>query len=313
MTGGSGIVVAGVVSHYMAVGTGGFPLWYTPKATPRWIAESVSGAAGHIARTLRVLGDDARLCTLVGEDAAGAAIRFELARDGLLGPGVVRSPASSLGVVLVAPDGRRMGFPHLAPVDEQPYPFELLAAQAHGADLLVLTNTRFVRPLVAPARELGIPIAVDVHLIAALDDEYNRPWLEAAEVVFCSHERLPCSPRWWVTQLFDRYPRCEVAGVGMGARGALVAGREGWYVRAEAVVPRGVVSTSGAGDALFATFLHTWLATADPARALSLAVLHAGWKIGHHTPSAVSLTPAELDTLATTHPVPLIEGRLSEP
>ena len=79
-----------------------------------------------------------------------------------------------------------------------------------------------------------------------------------------------------MAQVFARYPGCEVVGVGRGADGALLGLRDGTLVRAGAVAPRGVVNTSGAGDALFASFLHGWLATGNPVDALRSAVLHAG-------------------------------------
>lgn len=296
------IVVAGAVSYYLSVGVPDFPLHYAAKCTPRWMAGGVAGAAGHIARVLGTLGDDVRLCTVVGRDAAGAEIRAELGRCGLLGPGVIDGGESSMGVALVAPDGSRLGLPHLRPVNGVAYPFGALGVAARDAGLLVLTNAKFVRPLVGPADRLGVPIAVDVHLIADLADEYNRPWLQAAEIIFCSHELLPCPPEVWARRLLDRYPRCRLACVGMGAQGAVLATRDGHLLRAEAVAPRGVVNTSGAGDALFATFLHVWLRSRDAARALRTAVLHAGWKIGHRLPVAASLTGVELAELEKSHP-----------
>ncbi|MER7128163.1 carbohydrate kinase family protein [Streptosporangium saharense] len=296
------IVVAGVVSLYMAVGVEEFPVKYSSTSSPRWIATGVSGAAGHIARVLKKLGDDVRLCTVVGRDLPGLGITAELRRQGLVGPGIVEGAESSMGATLVSPDGRRMGFPHLTPVNTVPYPVDLLEASARDADLLVLTNAKFVRDLVGPAARLGIPIAVDVHLISDLDGEYNRPWLEAATIVFCSDERLPDPPEVWVARLFDRYPRCRLAGVGLGGRGALLATREGTLVRVEAVAPRGVVNTTGAGDALFATFLHFWSETGDPVRSLRPAVVHAGWKLGDPAPVTASLTPEELSALDASHP-----------
>lgn len=298
------IVVAGAVSYYLSVGVPGFPLQYVSKSTPRWMAAGVSGAAGHIARVLRTLGDDVHLCTVVGRDVLGMEIRAELEQGGLYGPGVIEGPASSMGVALVAPDGSRMGLPHLEPVNQVTYTFEVLREAARDAGLLVLTNAKFIRPIVRAAAGLGVPIAVDVHLIADLPDEYNRPWLEAAEIVFCSHESLPCPPERWIAGLFERYPRCGLACVGLGARGALLGTRDGAVVRVEAMTPRGIVNTSGAGDALFATFLHVWLRTKDPVRALRTAVLHAGWKIGHHLPVAATLTGVELAELEQAYPPP---------
>ncbi|GAA0389054.1 hypothetical protein Acor_59730 [Acrocarpospora corrugata] len=288
------IVVAGVTSFYLSLGVAGFPVSYLPTCKPRWLAGGVSGTATHIARTLRALGSDSRLCTVVGSDQAGAGIRADLEAHGLLGPGVITGERSSLGVVLVGPDGRRMGYPHLAPVDEVAYPFEVLAGQAAGADLLVLTNAKFVRPLVARAAGLGIPIAVDTHLIADPGDPYNLPWLRAARVVFCSGDCLPVPPRRWIAEIFGRYPHCALAGVGLGAHGAMLGLRDGRLVTVPAVTPRGVVNTAGAGDGLFATFLHLWTSTEDPVWALRGAVLNAGWKIGDRTPAAVSLTSDEL-------------------
>jgi sugar/nucleoside kinase (ribokinase family) len=207
---------------------------------------------------------------------------------------VVDAGATSLGVVLVAPDGRHMGFPYLAAVNAVGYPVETFRRVAAGADLAILTNTRFARPLIRDATRLGIPIAVDVHLIADVADSYNRPWLEVADIVFCSDEKLPCLPREWVGRMFRRYPGCSVVGIGMGTAGAMLGLRDGTLVRAEAVAPRGVVSTAGAGDALFAAFLHGWLATGNPVDSLASAVLYAGWKIGDPMPGTTAVTEDEL-------------------
>ncbi|MEO3810637.1 carbohydrate kinase family protein [Sphaerisporangium sp. B11E5] len=306
---GRTIVVAGVVSFYMTLGVRELPPPYASISTPRWSAAGVSGAAGHIARVLRTLGDDVRLCSVVGRDLFGAVIRDELGGLGLYGPGVVESERSSAGVVLAGPGGRRMGFPCLEPVNGVRYPPATFEAQARKADLLVLTNAKFVRELVPRAAGLGVPIAVDAHLISDLGDPYNRPWLEAATIVFCSHERLPCRPDDWAFGLLRRYPRCAVVGVGLGAEGALVAMRDGRRIRVDAVTPRTVINTAGAGDAMFATFLHYMCDDGDPVRAARYAVTHAGWKIGDRAPVTVSLTREELSALVAAHgPYVAVDG-----
>jgi sugar/nucleoside kinase (ribokinase family) len=305
----SKIVVAGVTSLYMAVGVQEFPLSYEPARTPRWMRAGVTGSAGHIAKVLRTLGNDVKLCTLAGNDPAGLTIRNELRARQLLGRGVIDGGATSLGVVLVAPDGRRTGFPYLAAVSAIEYPVEVFRSEAAGADLAVLTNARFVRPLIQHAEQLGVPIAVDTHLISDIDDDYNRPWLEVADIVFCSHEKLPCAPVEWLARIFAKYPGCSVAAVGRGPQGCLLGLRDGTLAQAAAIAPRGVVSTAGAGDALFASFLHGWLATGNPVSALEAAVLHAGWKIGDTIPGASSLTEAELAELQALHQVRISVSR----
>lgn len=83
----------------------------------------------------------------------------------------------------------------------------------------------------------------------------------------------------------------------MGAEGCLlaVADREPRTVAARA--PFGVIDTTGAGDALFAGFLHTWLRTSDPDQAIVTAVLAAGWAVGFPGTSRYPTGP-ELDPLA---------------
>jgi sugar/nucleoside kinase (ribokinase family) len=297
------IVVVGVASLYMAVGVGEFPLEHAPRAVPDWMRAGVAGSATQVAKVLAALGDEVRLCTLAGTDPAGLTVRADLRASGLSGEGVVDSGATSLGVALVAPDGSRLGLPYTAMVNAVGYPAETFRRLAAGTDLAVFTRARFARPLIGCAKRLSVQIAVDVHLISDVNDTDSRPWLEAADIVFCSHERLPCLPEKWVAQIFARYPGCLVVGIGMGADGAVLGLRDGTLVNAAAVAPRGVVNTSGAGDTLFASFLHAWLATGNPVGALQSAVLHAGWRTGDPAPGAGALTEADLAELSPVHQV----------
>jgi sugar/nucleoside kinase (ribokinase family) len=308
------IVVVGVASLYLAAGVGEFPLERTPEAVPDWMRAGVAGSAAHVAKALNALGDEVRLCTLAGTDPAGLAVRADLRASGLSCTGVVDGGATSLGVALVAPDGSRLGLPYTALVNAVGYPPETFRRLAEGADLAVLTRARFTRPLIRWAEHASVRIAVDVHLISDVDDSRSRPWLEAADIVFCSHERLPCPPAQWIARTFTRYPGCQVVGIGHGAEGAIVGLRDGTLVRAGAVAPRGVVSTSGAGDALFASFLHGWLATGNPVDALHAAVVYAGWQVGDPLPGAVALSAAELTRLSETNQVRMSVGSwITEP
>ena len=302
-------VVVGVASLYLAAGVGEFPLEHRLKAVPDWMRAGVAGSATHVAKVLNALGDQVRLCALAGSDPAGLAIRADLRASGLLGEGVIDAGATSLGVALVAPDGSRLGLPYTAMVNAVGYPAETFRRMADGADLAVLTRARFTRPLIRLAEQLPVRIAVDVHLISDVHDTQSRPWLEAADILFCSHEQLPCPPPAWVARVFGSYPGCQVVGVGRGAGGAILGLRDGTLVSAEAVTPRGVVNTSGAGDTLFASFLHGWLATGNPVDALQAAVLHAGWRIGDPVPGAGPMSEAELAALSQVHQVKVTVGR----
>jgi sugar/nucleoside kinase (ribokinase family) len=293
----------------MTVPVPGFPLPYRPTYHPDRLDVGVGGVGAHVAHVLRALGDDVTLCGVVGDDPAGAAIRCELDRRGLGGETIVTGPGSSLLMVLVAPDGRRVVWPYLAAVNAVTYPAELFTRAARDADLAVVTNTVFARALLPFAAALGVPVAVDVHLISDVNDPYDRPWLELADLVFCSGEALPCRPEDWVGRVFTRFPGCAIAAVGRGARGCVMGLRDGTLLTAGAVAPRGVVDTTGAGDALFASFLHGWLATGNPVGALRGAVGYAGWQVGSPTPDDAALSAEGLAALSGEWPVEITVGR----
>jgi sugar/nucleoside kinase (ribokinase family) len=300
---GSRIVVAGVASLAVHLAVDEFPVPYASVRQPSWVASGVGGTGAQVAAILRRLGDEVSLCTVVGRDAAGRLVRDELRAGGLDGPGVVEGPGSSQTVVLVAPDGRRIVYPHLALVNAVEYPADGFAEAVRGTDLAVLTNTDFVRPLLAPAVLQGVPIAVDVNVIADVNERYYQPWLEVADIIFCSHERLPCPAPQWIGRVMTRYPGVAVAAVGCGGDGSVLGLRDGRLVSVAAVAPLGVCNTSSAGDSLFAAFLHSWLATGNPVEALGDAAVFAGWRIGHRDPTSVLLTEPELATLRLRHPV----------
>ncbi len=310
---GSKVVVAGVASLAVHLAVEEFPVEYAPVSQPLWVASGTGGTGAQVGAILRALGDEVTLCTVVGRDAAGALVRAQLREYGLDGPGVIEGPTSSQSVVLVAGDGRRIVYPHLMAINAIEYPRATFADAVRGADLAVLTNTDFVRELLPNAVLQGVPIAVDVNVIADIDERYYQPWLEVADIIFCSHERLPCVAPQWIGRIMRKYPGAAIAAVGCGGDGSVLGLRDGRLVSANAVAPLGVSNTSSAGDSLFGAFLHGWLATGNPVEALSDAVVFAGWRIGHRDPTGVLLTERELIGLRLRYPVRVNVGRWDQP
>jgi sugar/nucleoside kinase (ribokinase family) len=263
----------------------------------------VVGAAYNIAGALSSLGSAPHLCTLVGKDDAGEVIRTALRRRGLDGRGVVEAEESAKTVILVEPDGRVARSSWTAEYRFD-YPMERYIEQAVGADLAVVTSHPFGRPFLGLSKELlGLPVAVDLHTSADMDDERQQPWFESADVLFCSHERLPCTPEEWIGEVFRRFPGCRIAAVSRGEQGCTMGVWDGRLIDIASVTPRPVRSTDGAGDALFASFLHLWLASGEPVEALASAVLFAGWKIGADSASDGFVSAAELAALRHVYPL----------
>lgn len=299
----SRFAVVGLTRFAMTVPVDRFPLEYSALRHASWMGCAVVGGAYNIASALAVLGDSPQLCTQVGKDDAGHAIRTALKRRGLDGRGVVTTQESPKTVIFVDSEGRvaRNAWNSETWVE---YPMERYIERAVEADLAIVTSHPFGKPFLGVSKELlKMPVAVDMHLAADLDNERQRPWFESADVLFCSHERLSGRPEEWIAEVLRRYPGCRIVAVGRGAAGCVMGLWDGRLVEIEAVTPRPIRSTDGAGDALFASFLHGWLASGEPVEALESAVLFAGWKIGAESASEGFVTRGELAALRRAYPM----------
>ncbi|MEI7771724.1 MAG: carbohydrate kinase family protein [Chloroflexales bacterium] len=276
------IAVAGLINYETTLRVDGFPLDYAPVRYPFFgVRGSTSGVGLNIACALAALGDEPRLLSVVGRDEAGQLARAALGRAGIADRYVREDLEQTCqAVILYGPDGSRAIFTDLKDIQDRAYPDDQFTEAAHGCALAAICNINFARPLLARATALGLPIATDVHAIGDPDDAYNRDYMAAAELLFLSHERLPCPPEEFVAALQSRYATPTIV-VGMGAGGALLAlRRTGALLRVPAATPRPVVSTVGAGDALFACFISGYAAGMGPEVALRRAVWFAGYKIG---------------------------------
>lgn len=275
------ILVAGLINIETTLRVDSFPVAYEPVRYPFFgVRSTVSGVGMNVACALTRLGHEVRLLSMVGRDPSGAVARAEVKRcagdDSLVLATLEETPQS---VILYEPSGRRQIHVDLKNIQETPLPNAAERA-LDDADIAVLCNINFSRPLLSAARARALPIATDVHALSDLDDEYNRDYIDAADILFMSHEKLPVSPPEWLERIAER-ARAEVIAVGCGVEGAWA------FDRAQAVtrhVPscstRPVVSTIGAGDAFFSTFLDGRLRGMETFAALRRAAVHASWKIG---------------------------------
>lgn len=298
----SRILVSGLVNLETTVKVDDFPIPYFPVRYPFFgVRSEVSGVGYNVAKALRALGDAPLLLSLVAPDLAGRQVRDSLSRDGLDGfwvrDGAVETPQS---VILYDGDGRRQIHVDLKDVQEREYPKELFAQALAACDAAALCNVNFSRPFLAAARDAGKLVATDVHALSSLEDAYNADFLEAAAIVFLSDESLPVHPEEFARELGKRF-RLEVVVVGRGAKGALLhLPREGVVERVPAVKTRAVVSTIGAGDALFSAFLYEYVRNRDAVAALRRAAVFASWKIGAASAADGFLGAEALGRLAAT-------------
>jgi acarbose 7IV-phosphotransferase len=295
----SSILVSGLINIETTLRVDGFPILYDPVRYPFYgVNSSASGVGYNIARALTVLGDSVNLLSIIGRDEAGELARCVLKDAGLSGEGVLSLiEHTAQSVILYDSDGRRQINVDLKDIQEARYPEKQFVQAIDRASLVVLCNINFSRPFLSVARQVGKTIATDVHALSELEDPYNRDFMAAAQVLFMSDERLPEPPGDFARRVADRY-RPEVIVVGLGSHGALLYLREDDSLeQVPAVQVRPVVSTIGAGDALFSCFVHYYAGGLAPAAALRKAVVFAGYKIGEAGAADGFLDEAGLDEL----------------
>ncbi len=273
------ILVSGLVNTETTTAVRGFPIQYYPiDYTFFGVNTAVSGVAFNLAKALKTLGDEVRLSSMTGNDFSAAYILDSLRGLGIatdhIQPKLRQTPAS---VVLYDSDGRRQIYCDLKDIQETAYAFN--ASVLEGIDLVAACNINFNRPLVHLAKQAGKIIATDVHVLSDIHDEYNREFMEHADILFLSDEAVGDGYRDFLMQLADAYP-CRIIVMGRGAQGAAIYLREtGQIIDMPAVSVGTVVNTVGAGDALFSAFLHYYTKGLAPLDALQRAQVFAANKI----------------------------------
>jgi len=298
------LLVAGLINVETTVRVDGFPIAYQPQNFPFFgLRTTVSGVGYNVTKALTTLGHAVRLLSLIGDDLNGHLVRTAMASDGLNTAHVLtQMPQTAQSAILYDPAGRRENFTDLKDIQERAYPLERFTREARGCDLLTICNINFARGLLHEGKRLGKRIATDVHAIADLEDDFNRDFMAAADILFMSHERLPAPPEEWARAVMARYAP-SILVIGLGGEGALLAVKADEFLgRVPAVHTRPVVNTIGAGDALFSGFLHAYLQTGDPYHALRVARVFASWKIGISGGADGFLTAVALASLAAPLP-----------
>jgi acarbose 7IV-phosphotransferase len=293
------ILVSGLINIETTLRVDGFPIPYSPVRYPFFgINSSIAGVGFNIAKALTTLGSPVSLLSLVGQDFAGELVIKTLRSSGIRLDGVISSlKTTPQSVIFYDPQGRRQISTDLKDIQERTYPLEIFEDSLKTCSLAALCNINFSRPFLERAVKAGTLVATDVHAVHTLDDEYNRDFMQAAGILFMSDESLPCSPEEWARQIWSRYGT-EIVVIGMGSQGALLSVRGDRYQeRFPAVQTRPVVSTIGAGDALFSAFVHFYNKDGDPYEAMRRAMVFASYKIGEAGAAGGFLTEEGLDNL----------------
>lgn len=241
-------------------------------AADNW--ETVGGTSAGKALSLAALGTSAVLYALIGDDEPGRKVDAALTAAGI----DVRRGASSTTerhLNLMTRAGERVSL-YLSGVSEQTTDAsDEVRRSMTDAEIIVLDLAAEPLRLLPLAKASGRPVWVDVHDYDG-EAEFHRPFLEAADAVFCNADRL--------TDPVGFLRSCVAAGASfavctLGAEGAVAVDADGQTHRVNAV-PVDVVDTNGAGDAFFAGVLAARLTGATLPEALESGAASASTALG---------------------------------
>lgn len=276
------ILISGLVNIESTLKIRKFPVEYYPIDYPFFgIKTGVAGVAYNLAKAFQVLGDKVNLISYIGNDEEGRRILRQITDDGIntefIRTNLKETPAS---IILYDEEGRRQIYCDLKDIQEQDLRVCAVRKCIEDSDIIVACNTNFNRSFLKEAHQMGKMIATDVHVLSSIEDEYNRDFMQYADILFLSDEQLPCAPEAFLDQIKERFG-CQIIVIGLGSKGAMLYDRarnQKYFL--PAVKADRVVNTVGAGDSLFSGFLHFYGKNHDSVTALEKAQIFASVKIG---------------------------------
>lgn len=296
----SKILISGLVNVEITCSIGKFPIIYQP-IDYNFFGNNmeVSGVGYNVARALTTLGDDVNVTTLLGDDLSSELVQARLGTivmdSELLCKDLSQTP---LSVVLYDEEGKRRIYCDLKDIQDKEYDYTNVDISEY--DIAVVCNINFSRPLLKKAKEAGVKIFTDVHVLGDLEDEYNKDFLENANAVFLSNEAVIGKEKEFVKEIAQKFHN-EIIVMGCGSKGAVM------YVRDEdklyemsAAKPEKVVNTVGAGDSLFSAFVSLYAKGCAPEECLEYAQKFAAYKIGFDGASRGFMTMEQLMQLSSS-------------
>lgn len=237
------------------------PRPHATSATGHWSA--VGGTSAGKALNLASLGAEVTLRTVVGDDEPGRSVLAVLTDAGVEVIAETPGGATEQHLNLMDPHGGRVSIYLELPELHRPRHDERALAALAAADVAVIDLAEHSRPLLARAREAGVPVWCDLHDYDGTG-EFHRDFLHAADRVFLNDDGFAHHDA--LLAFLDSTGKPAV--VTLGARGALAL-EDGQVHTVPAAPVERIVDTNGAGDAFFSGFLVAHVGGADIDAALA--------------------------------------------
>ena len=289
-------LVAGVVQRETIVKVDNIPIGYMGiTERPNTIFTSTGGDAYNESLALKWLGNSVDLMSMVGEGESMDLVNppgceVELVTDYVL-PRLADTP---IAVLFYDENRKQQIFEDIKNLGDVPYDLALFRERAKRAEMLVVSNANFCRPLIGIGKELRKPIAVNIREYTEEKAYFNEDFLKGGDILYISDDRLVGDPYEFVKLLAAKY-RPQIIILGQVAAGLILYDKnKNIIAHYNTVKTHKTVNTVGAGNALFSCFLHFYNKTKDSVFAVKNAMLFASYKIGFMGTSSGFMTEEEI-------------------
>ena len=293
----SKFLVAGVTQIETIVRVDKIPVSFSPMTSAiDTIFTEMGGDAYNESLALEWLGDDVTFMSIVGRNQDMGMINPPDRKITLSTQYIIpQMKATPTEVVLYDKNRKQQIFEDIKDLRENVYDMSMVAPIVEASDMLVLANANFCRPFAKVAAEHHKPIAVNIRSYKPEKEKYNTDFLEPAKVLYFSDDTLTEDPYEFIDRISGTYGT-EIIILGQGSEGLILFDKTK-DIRAhyKTVKTNEVVNTIGAGNALFACFLHYYMETGDSVNAIKNALLFASYKIGYMGTSNGFMTTDQLE------------------
>lgn len=293
----SKFLVAGVTQIETIVRVDKIPVSYSPITSVNdSIFTAMGGDAYNESLALEWLGDEVTFMSIVGRNQDLSMInppdrKITLSTEYII-PQMNETPTE---VVLYDKERKQQIFEDIKDLRENVYDMSMVAPIAESCDMMVLANANFCRPFAKEAAARNKPIAVNIRSYNREKEKYNTDFLEPAKVLYFSDDNLGEDPYEFIDRMSATYGT-EIIILGQGSEGLILFDKtKNLRVHYKTVKTNEVVNTIGAGNALFACFLHYYMETGDSVNAIKNALLFASYKIGYMGTSNGFMTTDQLE------------------
>ena len=294
----SRFIIAGITQIETIVKVAKIPIDYRAfTGVTDTIYTDAGGDAFNLSLALEWLGDDVEFMTVVGERQSLGIFnppgrKVTLSTSYVL-PVMKETP---MEVVFFDKDRRQQKFEDLKDIRDVRFDMSLVRPIMRDFDMVVLSNANFCRPFVPLAKEQSKDIAVKIHNYTRDKEIYNEDFLNNADILYFDDNAIEEDPFDFVSEMAEKYDP-QIILLGQGEKGVILYDRDrNIKVHHNSVSTGHVENTAGAGNALFACFLHYFLKTHDPSLAIHMGLLFSANKVGYIGTSNGFMTEEQLES-----------------